>query len=140
MNGHVYEREERVQLLEIGRHVRRAEVEGILQGDPAIDHLDGLDLNRPVGARAILLARLALDQRAKVPMAVSHLRADDEGTRDPDAPDDNTALEQFADAVADRDFVDANQRVAAASERDVTQAQPAHERAFEAADAQRRGE
>ena len=49
-------------------------------------------------------------------------------------------LEQFVQAVTDRDFVDADQGVPVASHCDVAEAQTLQKRPFEAADAQSRRE
>ena len=71
----------------MGRHVRGAEVERIVQPHVAIDDLDRLNLDRPLRPRPFLFARIAFDQRAQVPPAVGEFARDDHRSRQADAAD-----------------------------------------------------
>jgi len=62
------------------------------------------------------------------------------GAREAHAADDDASLEQFADAVADRHFVDLDQGMAVAPERDLPELEAAQQGTFEPADAERRGQ
>src|SRR5262249_51278862 len=92
------------------------------------------------GAGALFFARLAFYQRAEIPSAIRQLGAFDVRPHEPYAADHRPLVDELADAVAERDLVDVNQRPAVARERDVSELQAAEERPFEAADRQRRGE
>src|SRR2546428_8318613 len=125
-------------MLKIGRHVRGAEVERILQRDVAVDDLDRLNLNRTVRAGAFLFPRLAFDERAEIPASIRQLRPHDVRARQTDAAHDGPAIDELANAVGERDFVNVDQGAVAAREVDVAELQPPEERALEAADRQRR--
>src|SRR5262245_40382501 len=125
-------------MLKVGGNVRRAEVERILEGHVAVDDLDRLNLGRMGRSGTFLLERFALDERAEVPSAVRQPRADDVRARETDPADDRAPIDELADAVAERNLVDVNQRVALAREVDVAQLEAAKERPLEPADRQRR--
>ena len=116
--------------------MRGAEVERILKGDAAVDHFDRLNLDRALRTGSLFLARFALHERAQVPSSIRHLRADDVGPRQAHRADDHALLVQLADAVVERDLIDADQRVAAARQADIAELQTSKQRAFEPADRQ----
>src|SRR6202035_3872251 len=101
-----------VEVLEVGRDVRGAELQRITQHDAAVHHLDRQDLDGAAWSGTPLLLYLALDERAEIPSPVCLLRGDDPRTRQANPPDDRAALPQLAEAVAERDIVDRDDRLA----------------------------
>ena len=120
--------------------MRRAEIERVVQQHAPVVDLDRLNRDRAPGTSALFLARLALHERAEIPASVGQARSFDVRPDQPHAADHRAAIDELADAVGERDFVDVHERAAFARERDVAELQPAKERSFEAADRQRCGE
>ncbi len=137
---HVGEREGGVERLVVGRDVRGAEGQWVAERDMAVDDLDRLDPDRAPRPGPLLLARLALDQRADVPPPVSQFLRGDIRAGEPDAPDGHALRDQLADAVAERHLFDLDDRAAVAIERDVIELEAAEERPLQPADVQRRRE
>src|SRR5207237_5800861 len=110
------------------------------QRDAAVDHVDGVNLDRPRRPGAFLLARLAFDERAEIPAAVRHLAPDDDRVREAHAMDDDARLHELADAVFERDLVDVYERLPAARQVDVAEPDAAEQRSLQPSDVQRRRE
>src|SRR5213078_1786881 len=136
----VSERDRRVQRLEVRGGVQGTELERIAQRDPAVDRLDGLNLDRPSRTGRSPVARLALDQRREIPASVRQPGAGDVRAHEADAADDDAPLKQLTDAVSERDLFDPDERVAVPVQADVPELKPAENRAVEAADGKRRGQ
>src|SRR5262249_17925154 len=105
-----------------------------------VDDLNRLNLDRPPRAGTLLLTSLAFDERAEVPPSVGLPGADDAWTHQPDAADDDARLKQLADAVAQSDFIDLDERLTVAREADVAELEAAKQRSAEAAYFERRRE
>ena len=134
----IAERQARVEVLEIRRHVGRAELKWIPHEHAAVHDLDGQNLDRPSRAAALLPPHFALHQRAEVPAAVALLRGDNARAREADAPNDGAVLPQLAQAVAQIDFVNRDDRRLVAREPHVAKTQTAQQRSFQVADLERR--
>ena len=90
--------------------------------------------NRPGRAGPFLFARVALDQTAEIPLAVRLLAGDDPRARQPNRANDDAALHELSNAVADGDFVDVDERLAAAGDVHVAELNPAQQRTLEPPD------
>src|SRR5919201_328174 len=110
--------------------MRRAEIERRVQHHASVVHLDGVDLDRPPRAGLLFLPRLSFHDRGEIPAAVRHARHHDARTDKRDSLDDDTVLDQLADAVAERYVIDLDERAALAREPDVTQLNATQERSL----------
>src|SRR5262249_3935857 len=95
------------------------------------------DADRPARSATLSDLRASFDQSTEIPASVRLLCCDDPRTSDANLADRRTFAEQFADAVADRDRVDADDRLAVSRERDVAQFDAADQRSRQPADAER---
>src|SRR5471030_2759917 len=103
----------------------------------SVDDVNRLNLNRASGPCALPLARVAFDERGQIPSALRQPRPDDDRARETDAPDHRSPIDELADAVAERDFVDVDEGLPAARHADVAELKAAQQRPLEPADAER---
>ena len=140
LNGVVVERQRRIERGEMRRHVSRAEIERVVQQDVAVDDFYALNVDGPFRSCAFLLLRFASDQRTQIPSAVGLLSTDNSRSRQANAPNHNARLKELPEAVAERNFIDHDHRLAIARQLDLTEAEAAQQRSFEPADRQGCGE
>src|SRR5205085_5883983 len=111
----------------------RPKVERIAEGDAPVVNLDGVDLERPARPAFLSLLHFALDDRRQVPPSIRRTGHDDARTRQPDLVDDDAALHELTNAVAERHVVDRDQRHAGTRQADVAELDAAQQRAPEPA-------
>ena len=139
--GQAAERILRAVQCESNKHVMGGtEIERIVQRDPPVDDLDRLHVDRPARTRALLLARVAPDECAEIPAPVRLAAADDPRARHLNTTHDDAGLHELANAVAERDSLDLNQRATFARDADVGQRDTPQQRSFKPPDRKRRGQ
>src|SRR5262249_29376226 len=136
--GHwlVIQRETQIEIVVDGWNVYCTETDRFVQADRPVGHFDRTNVNGPAGTGALSDTRAALDERSKVPPSIRFFFCDHARAYDTNLADRRAAIDELANAVAQRDTVDADDRPAVARQGNVAQLQAAHERPLQPADAE----